>query len=561
MSADPMAESANIALHLAARAAEHPDAVALKVPRCRMRDRSIDYLSLTFGELAAEAAAWQAVLRRRGVRRGDRILVMVRPGLPLIAAVFGLFGLGAVPVVIDPGMGLKNFLAAVARTRSRGLIGIPTARLLSRLFTGTFSSVALRIPAASSPTARQSVNNPEPFAAVPGASDELAAILFTSGSTGSPKGVRYTHGMFAAQVTMLRETYAIEPGERDLPMLPVFALFNPALGMTTVVPEINPSRPARVDPARIVQAIQQERITSSFGSPTLWTKIARHCEERDLTLPTLRRVLCAGAPVPPDLWNSMRRLLPNGELHSPYGATEALPVSNLRARDMTEDLTATALAGGGTCLGEIISGNDVRIVELVDEAIPTMKEAGAQPSGTVGEIIVRGPSVTREYDTMPEATAAAKIRSENDPTGVWHRMGDCGYFDDHRRLWFCGRKAERLETPTGTLFTEQVEPFFRHHPGVERCALIGLGQRGSQLPALVVERRRQDGGHTAPDDAFARELAGLAREHPFASAVTKIFFHPSLPVDVRHNAKIHRLTLARWAATARGHVIQPAHKT
>ncbi len=561
MSAIPMAESANIALHLSTRAAENPGGVALKVPRGRMRDGSIDYLSLTFGELADEAAAWQSVFRRQGVLPGDRILVMVRPGLPLIAAVFGLFGMGAVPVVIDPGMGLKNFLAAVARTHPRGLVGIPVARLISRLFAGTFSSVALRIPAASAPTARQKMKSPSPFAAVPEGSDQLAAILFTSGSTGSPKGVCYTHGMFAAQVTMLRETYAIEPGERDLPMLPVFALFNPALGMTTVVPEIDPTRPAQVEPSRIVQAIQQERITSSFGSPTLWTKIARHCEERGLTLPSLRRVLCAGAPVPPHLWSSMRRLLPNGELHSPYGATEALPVSNLRGRDMTEDLTATALAGGGTCLGEVVPGNEVRIIELTNEPITTMAQTSARPSGTVGEIVVRGPTVTREYDAMPEATAAAKIRSDVDPTdgvSVWHRMGDCGYLDDRGRLWFCGRKAERLETASGPLFTEQVEPFFRHHPQVERCALIGLGPSGSHLPALVVERRRQKGGPAVSDDVFARELAESARGHDYASEVTRIFFHPSLPVDVRHNAKIHRLVLARWAASARGHEIMAA---
>jgi hypothetical protein len=105
--------------------------------------------------------------------------------------------------------------------------------------------------------------------------------------------------MFDAQVGLIRDTYGIEPGEVDLPLLPIFALFNPALGMTSVIPEMDPRHPARADPAKIVQAIRQERVTNSFGSPTLWRKVAQFCSERNVTLPTLRRVLCAGAPVHP----------------------------------------------------------------------------------------------------------------------------------------------------------------------------------------------------------------------------------------------------------------------
>ena len=317
-------ENANIAQHLPAMAAGQPDTAALLVPRGR-RDGRIDYLALSFAELAEEAAAWQAEFTARGIRRGDRTLVMVRPGLPLIAAVFALFGLGAVPVVIDPGMGLQSFLACVRRSRPRALVGIPLARVISHLFRNAFHSVDVRVAASGSPTARRRrapLISDLKFQVVTSGAAELAAVLFTSGSTGAPKGVRYTHGMFAAQVELIRTTYGITPGERDLPLLPVFALFNPALGMTTVVPELNPARPADVDPAKIIQAIRQEGITSSFGSPTLWAKIARHGEKHGVKLPTLRRVLCAGAPVPPGLWTAMATLLPNGELHSPYGATE-----------------------------------------------------------------------------------------------------------------------------------------------------------------------------------------------------------------------------------------------
>ena len=319
-----MTTSANIARHLPLMAARQPDHAALKVARGRSADGAIDYLSLSFAELDAEVNSWCARLSKAGVGRGDRTLIMVKQGLPLIAAVFALFKLGAVPIVIDPGMGLKSFLACVKRSKPRALVGIPLAQILSRVFLRTFWSVKVRVAAQSSETARitsENSNTVDHFAPAEVASDELAAILFTSGSTGAPKGVCYEHGMFEAQVRLIREHYKIEPGEIDLPMLPIFALFNPALGMTTIVPEIDPRRPAEVDPAKIVQAIQQEGVTNSFGSPTLWSKIQQHCLANKITLPSLKRVLCAGAPVPASLWDQPARWMPHGNLQSPYGAT------------------------------------------------------------------------------------------------------------------------------------------------------------------------------------------------------------------------------------------------
>ncbi|MEJ1973740.1 MAG: AMP-binding protein [Lacunisphaera sp.] len=354
-----MSESANIARHLPLMAARQPDQPAVKIPRGRTADGRIDYLALSFRELDAEVDAWVERLNARGVRSGDRVLVMVRQGLPLIAAAFALFKLGAVPVIIDPGMGRKHFLACVARSRPRVLLGIPLAQVMSHVFRGAFSSVEIRVGASSSSTARiassggpssrwaaaQRELGPPPNQTIERASTDLAAVLFTSGSTGAPKGVCYEHGMFEAQVRLVRDAYDIRPGEVDLPMLPIFALFNPALGMTTVVPEIDPSRPASVDPAKIVQAIQQEGVTTSFGSPTLWRKIFDHCLAHNITLPSLKRVLCAGAAVPASLWADAPRVLINGQLHSPYGATEALPIATVPGAEALGNSTVGALVG------------------------------------------------------------------------------------------------------------------------------------------------------------------------------------------------------------------------
>ena len=440
-------------------AAAQPSAAALKIPCGRTGSGDIDYLTLTFAELDAEVAAWGERLARAGVRRGDRTLVMVRQGLPLIASVFAIFRHGAVPVVIDPGMGLKNFLACVERSRPRALVGIPFAQIVSRIARKSFRSVAVRVSASSSLTARVGKSRGgEAPAAIPSASTDLAAILFTSGSTGSPKGVCYEHGMFDAQVRLIRETYGIEPGEVDLPMLPIFALFNPALGMTTVVPEIDPRRPAEVDATKIVQAIRQERVTNSFGSPTLWRKIGDHCLAQNITLPSLRRVLCAGAPVPAALWENSRRFLPRGKLHSPYGATEALPVTTISA----DEIETTSVRGA--CVGRPVAETEAKIIAITDEPLTSVLAGDPKPQGEIGEIIVRGPAVTKAYDDQPIANRLAKIPGQQDAQGnaaTWHRMGDCGYFDGHGRLWFCGRKAERVETAHGTRHTHPCEQVFR----------------------------------------------------------------------------------------------------
>ena len=531
-------------------AAAHPTRAALKIPRGRTPTGDIDYLTLTFAELDAEVSAWCARLTAAGIARGDRTLLMVRQGLPLIASAFALFRLGAVPVVIDPGMGRKNFLACVARSRPTALVGIPLAQLLSHLFRPTFRTVRTRVTASGSLTARLTSPNSQlsglssDLAAVAAASD-LAAVLFTSGSTGAPKGVCYAHGQFDAQVRLIRETYSILPGEIDLPLLPIFALFNPALGMTTIVPEIDPRRPAEVDPAKIVQAIRQENVTNSFGSPTLWRKIGDHCLAEKITLPTLRRVLCAGAPVPAALWQNSAAFLTHGQLHSPYGATEALPVATISAAEVDPSSTR------GACVGRPIPGIDVRIIAPVDGPISALAATRELPRGEIGEIIVHGPVVTQSYDALPDATALAKI--ENSTSTPWHRMGDCGYLDAAGRLWFCGRKAERVETQAGTLHTEPCEQVFRAHPHVTRCALVGLGEPGQQRPALVVEALVSD----FAAQAFARELRVLALAHEHTASIKTFYFHPKFPVDVRHNAKIHRLTLARWAATAKDYGSNP----
>ncbi len=538
----------NVARHLRIAATDRPDGLATKSPTAVTANGEVIHEVRSFLQLDQASDAATEYFSRSGITQGTRVLLAVRPGHDLIVGMFGLLKLGALPIAIDPGMGWSTFLDCVRRSRPSALVGVRTASLLSRLPFAAFHSLTHRVTVGDSAW-RQALaarpQSPRPLAEV--SPDTLAAILFTSGSTGAPKGVCYTHGMFDAQIELVRSTYDIRPGETDMAMLPLFALFNPALGSTTITPLLDPSRPLAADPAPLVAALIAEKVTSSFGSPAIWGKIADHCEARGLKLPDLRRLLIAGAPVSGELLAKLRVVAPNCVTHTPYGATECLPVTTITAEKLLGEARQLALLGQGTCVGRPVSGVEIRVIRETDGPIAIIAEATPCAVGEIGEIIATGPSVTREYDGLPEATRLAKIA---DGDRVWHRMGDLGSVDASGRLFFLGRRVEKVRAADGGLPTESLEPAFRQHPHVFRCALIGIGEAPDQTPALVVEPRAGHFPETEADRTrFIAELRDLARINPQADRVKHIVFQRALPVDVRHNAKIHRLQLAKeWTA-------------
>jgi olefin beta-lactone synthetase len=534
----------NVARHLRIAATEHPEGLATKSPTEAGASGAVRHEVRTFRRLDQESDAAAGLFGRQGIAEGTRVLLAVRPGPDLIIGMFALLKLGAIPVAIDPGMGWSAFLDCVRRSRPTALVGVRAATLLSRLPFAAFRTLRHRVTVGN-PAWRQALSatspTPRPLAGV--GPDSLAAILFTSGSTGAPKGVCYTHGMFDAQIELVRSTYGIRPGETDMAMLPLFALFNPALGTTTVTPLLDPSKPLAADPAPLVSALLAEKVTSSFGSPAIWGKVADHCEARGLKLPDLRRLLIAGAPVSGELLAKLRIIAPHCVTHTPYGATECLPVTTIMADELLGEARQRALRGNGTCVGRPVNGVEIRVIRETDGPIATLADVTSCAVGEIGEIIATGPSVTREYDGLPEATRLAKIA---DGDRVWHRMGDLGALDAEGRLFFFGRRVEKVRTAGGALPTESIEPAFRQHPQVFRCALIGLGAAPAQTPALVVEPR----AGAFPENEAARtrfiaELRDLAGINPQAALVKHIVFQRALPVDVRHNAKIHRLQLAK----------------
>ncbi len=535
----------NIAAHLPLMANRRPDQPAVIHPQARAR--------LTFRQLNEECDRHAWGLSRLGVRRGTRTLLMVKPGGDFFSLTFALFKLGAVPVLIDPGMGRANLLGCLEEAGPEAFIAIPVAHAARVFFPRAFRSVKVAVTVGrrwfwGGPTlARIREAMWREFPCAPTRANDTAAILFTSGSTGVPKGVVYEHGMFAAQVRELRDFYGIQEGEVDLAAFPLFALFSVAMGVTVVIPDLDPSRPAQVDPATFVAAIRQYGVTQSFGSPAIWDRVGRYCVERTLTLPSLRRVLMAGAPVSPTVLERVHRILPySADAHTPYGATEALPVSSITAREVLRETAAKTRAGQGTCVGRLFPGITLRVIPITDEVIPAWDDRLILPRGEIGELAVKGPVVTREYFRREGDTARAKIK---DGDAWWHRMGDVGYVDEQGRIWFCGRKADRVQTESGTLFTDPCEAIFNQRPDVFRSALVGVGPVGHQRPVIVIEPHPGKFPATADEvTRFRDELLQLGAAHPVTAGITTVLFHRAFPVDVRHNVKIARDKLALWAA-------------
>jgi acyl-CoA synthetase (AMP-forming)/AMP-acid ligase II len=542
----------NVGLRLSETARQIPDGVGVVEPLARDASGKRLYRQLSFLELDQQTDSIAAGLHRMGMRPGMRIALLARPGIDFIVLVFAMFKAGVVTILIDPGMGRQNLVKCLDEAEPEGFIAVPIAHAIRKLLPHRFRKARYNVTIGrrwlwGGPTVAQLRATPcESFVPCRTTASDPAAIIFTTGSTGPPKGVMYRHGNFNAQVDQLREHYDIQSGEIDVPGFPLFALFNAAMGVTTVIPDMDFTRPADVDPRNIVEAIHDWQATQAFGSPALWNAVGRYCEDNGVQLPSLRRVLSAGAPVPPHVLQRMKNAIhPAGDVHTPYGATESLPVASIAASVVLAETASQSTQGKGTCVGSRFSGIRWKVIAINDGPIADVSGVDELPRGEIGELMVQGDVVTTEYVTRAEANALHKVR---DGDSFWHRMGDVGYLDRQDRFWFCGRKAHRVESVQGVMFTISCEAILNQHEKVYRSALVGIGERKHQLPVMIAETWPEHRPRSPKDEAkLLAELWELAKSNPLTEHVHDILLHPSLPVDIRHNAKIFREKLAVWA--------------
>ncbi len=539
----------NIAAYLKRAAEFSPYKRAVVYPSGRNASGRVMYSHLTFLQLDRESDCLAHGMQHAGIMRGTRTILMVKPGLEFFMIIFALFKIGAVPVVVDPGMGIRRMVECFKEGRPDAFIGIPQAQVIRMLYPGFFKTVRVRITAGrrwfpGGLALNQIRELPwKPYMPAETRRDDTAAILFTTGSTGPAKGAVYTHGNFDAQLRHIKNHLGLSTEEIDLSTFPLFALFWPPLGITAVIPDMDPTKPARANPKKIIEAIQNQGVTSMFASPALLNRVGEYGKKRNIVLPPLKRVISAGAPVSPSVIETFASMLVEGaRIHTPYGATEAVPVISITSDEILSETRRFSERGYGICIGRPINDIKIRIIKISDDPILKWSEELLVKDGEMGEITVKGDLVTRCYFERHEADALAKIKDED---SFWHRMGDVGWKDSKGRIWFCGRKGHRVITEKQTLFTIPCEAVFNNHPKVFRSALVGTGLPNRQQPVICIELKKSR--HRVNKETLKKELFELARQNELTKDIKTILFHKCFPVDIRHNSKIFREKLALWA--------------
>ncbi|MEL6344517.1 MAG: fatty acid CoA ligase family protein [Myxococcota bacterium] len=533
----------NAADYLRAHAQSQPNTPALI-----MADKRGDFSQLTFGELDKLANRYARGLSERGLRPGDRCLFLMRPDLTFYAVWFSLMRLGAVPVVLDPGMGVRALLQCIARAQARALFGIAPVHVIRLLQPGPFRSCELLITKGrrwfwGGLTLEQCCSDDDaPFDGGRFDPDAEAAIPFTSGSTGPAKGVRWTQGMFDTQIREIAAMFDLKPGMTTVECFGSFAIHDICIGMTTVIPRMNLAKPASAKPEDILHAIRTHSPQVSLGSPIIWENLTRHCLQAGQTVEGVETVMTLGAPISMDLQERFRAVFGAGcAFHTPYGATECLPVASIGSPEVLGETLTASDQGAGICVGRPIAAADVQILRITDATVSQWSEDDVLGVGEIGEVCVRGPMASPLYIDNPDATARAKIPVKDGT--FFHRMGDLGYVDDRGRLWFCGRKSHRLQTAAGMLPAVPLEGIFNRYPGVRRTAVVGLGASGAETPTLIVEPL--PGVHLTADDH--PQILALADGTRWAGRIQTVLTHRGFPVDPRHNSKIRRGQLKTWA--------------
>lgn len=531
-----------------------PHRLALAQASGRDGNGRFRYTTRTFSQMRADIERLSHGLHAAGLGKGSKALLLVAPGLDMPAIVFALLRIGAVPVIVDPAMGLRRMRRCIRQVAPDAVIAPPLVLWLRPLLGSALRSVKCFISTRRlmRPAARE--GEAFPTAPEPGAGTDLAAIFFTSGSTGAPKPVEMQHHNLAAMIEHFAaampqqevEPQDVEPQDVALAAFPIYTLIAPCLGQSCVIPDRGSIHPMRFSPANLLQTIEDFGITTAFASPVVWERLARHCHEHGVNLPSLRRCYTGGAPIPTVLVRRLTALLPNGVMHTPYGATEVSPISTISAQEILHDTARLTAMGKGTCVGHVAPGLSVRIIAITHETLADWRAVTLLQQGAIGEIVVRGPTVSLRYHNAAAATAAAKICAEDpaEPYPVWHRIGDAGYFDEQGRLWFCGRLRDAVELDGQRYFSVPAEEVLNAEPEVRRAALVPVTQAGQTQLAMVIEFHP---AHRGSWDAV-KQRSYRDRLVRLGYPVRHLWSYPrGFPVDRRHNSKIDHRILARWA--------------
>ncbi|RZT62160.1 acyl-CoA synthetase (AMP-forming)/AMP-acid ligase II [Microcella alkaliphila] len=489
-----------------------------------------------------------AGLASGGVRRGQRVSVLVPPGPTLTAVIYACLRIGAVVVVADAGLGVRGLSRAVRGAWPDVVIGevkgLAAAKTLGwpgvRISTATLPWASRRALGVSHSLAKIAARGTGASLPAEPSPDDLAAILYTSGSTGPAKGVRYTHRQLSAVRDVLAAHFAITEETGLVTGFAPFALLGPALGTRSATPDMDVSAPRTLTARAVAAAVRAADARMVFLSPAAILNVVATAgeltdDDRD-ALAEVATFLSTGAPVGEPLLAATAALMPNAEPHTPYGMTECLLVTDITLDGIRASATAP---DRGVCVGVPIGSNRVLISALDSGGRPVGPPA-SEP-GVLGEVVISARHLKSSYDRLWLTDRAAADNTPDDG-GRWHRTGDVGHLDAQGRLWIDGRLPHVLTTADGPVAPVGPEQELERSGRVRRAAVVGVGPEGLRQAVAVVETvPAVSRPGLAPAD-LAAELRALS-----SLSLVAVLTVPELPTDIRHNSKIDRRRLSMWA--------------
>ncbi|MET0864362.1 MAG: alpha/beta fold hydrolase [Nakamurella sp.] len=544
-------ESATTGRHRTAEAAEPARPTELAELLAREHDTGpavveVGGRSISWAELFTRVRDTGAGLVAAGVKPGDRVALLVPPSIELTVSLYAVWRAGGVIVVVDKGLGLRGMGRALRSARVDHLIAdtpgllaagpmrVPGGRIATRTISAAVSRLAhVRHTLPELAALGRASGLP---AATGGFGDEdQAAVIFTSGATGPAKGVLYRHRQVRAQIQLIRRSYAMTAADRIVAAFAPFALYGPALGITSAVPATDVTKPGTLTAAALAEAALLVEASVVFASPAALTNVLATADEltgeQQQALAGVRLLMSAGAPVPAPLLRRLTAVLPNADMHTPYGMTEGLPLTDISLAEIE-----AAGSGDGVCVGRPLPGVELLIAPLDRNGVP-----GAELTDAVrvsGEIWVRANHIRDRYDTRWLLDRAAAAHPG------WHRTGDVGALDEAGRLWVQGRLVHVLSTADGPVTPVGMEQRVQDRLAADgadsdtKVAVVGVGPDGTQQVVVVL---------TGPGGPLAAPATRDAARAAAGVPVAAVLIRKSLPVDIRHNSKIDRVEVANWA--------------
>ena len=435
---------------------------------------------------------------------------------------------------IDLGMPKKALFKILGSLELDAIIGCRAAITLAKLFGYWLGHLQTFVELKNLAAMLSLARVPNKELSLPKTLNPCAALVFTSGGTGVPKGVTYSEASFLAQQQAIAQAFELQAGQIEISGFALFSLHTILLGVQAVLLPLNYRTPQQSSPQILAAGIIKHRAQLVSGSPVFWQNLYSYAKQHQLNFPTVRTVVTFGAPIRETWLQQWQEIFPNAQCLTPYGATECLPITKISSQQLLQEFLGTTALGHGTCVGQPLPGVKVKIVASVP-ASQTISELRALPDGQIGEIVVHAPWMSQAY-LNSSYTKASKF---TDSSGcLWHRMGDEGYFDRAGNLWFCGRSAHVVQG----LYPIMCEGPFLTSPYVARAALVQLQTQGQSTVAMALQLSQEG---LANQTYVKTKLQALLESDSVNPGIKRLIYVTKMPLDVRHNLKIDRIKLAQ----------------